>query len=1389
MSQPTNPNQQIGNNSSKTVPQCDVKTRTKAVRFPGAHTLTLLFLLPVLNGPAQTCVAPPTGLVGWWAGEFSAQDHAGFNHGSLQNGTTFSIGMVGAAFSFDGVDDYVSVPASASLDVGAGNGFTLEFWMRPDNTSAQQVIAEWNNGSGGVGVHLWHSIGALGGLGSLFANVVDNSGSDHYFATAASVLVASNLYHVAFTYDKPSGQARILLNGVVSASASLGSFTPRTSYPLYLGTRFSGQGVGANYQGLLDEVSIYSRALATNEIQAIYIAGSAGKCSTLIAPSIVSHPTNQSVLVGTDVTFRVGALGTMPLSYQWRFNGTNLEGATAGSLVLTNVQLADAGSYSAVVSNSVGFVTSSNAVLTVSSQPPCVSSPSGLIAWWAGEFSAQDHTGFNHGSLQNGTTFSAGIVGTAFSFDGVDDYVSIPASASLDVGVGSGFTLEFWLQPSNTSSQQVIAEWNNGAGGVGVHLMHSIGALGGLGSLFANITDNAGGSHYFATAAGVLITGNRYHVALTYDKTAGIAKIFINGTQTAAENVGTFTPQTSYALYLGTRFSGQGVGAYQHGLLDEVSLYNRALSEAEIQAIFATGSAGKCTTPVPPFIFAQPTNQTVSAGSTVTLAVVAGGTPPLSFQWNFNSSPILDATNSSLTLTNASTDQAGVYAVQITNLYASIVSSNATLTVLVFPPAILAQPTNVTTTVGATAVFTVGASGTPPLRYQWSFNDSPLPTATNASLVLTNVGTNQVGVYAVTVTNLYGSETSSNAMLALVFLTTNLFDDFDPGIDLPQWTSFGGTVQATNHGGFVSPSNSLWFGGAGSRLAVTRSINTTNNWDLRFYLRFGGGSPPFWDRPELPNDGVVVEYSTNAGLNWIEFNRYNTANFTNWTFVTAVLPEGAKTPSSRFRWRQLANSGSVSDHWALDDVMLTEVATPPQVVTPPLAQTTDAGGTVVFVAIVDGSSPLHYQWRLDGMSIPDATNSLLVLSNVQPSQAGDYSLQVANVAGTVTSSNVHLKVVVVSAFSHGQPLADPAHYFSGPVSVQLTNAYPDGLIFYTLDGSTPSFVSSQYNGPFPVSQSVVLRAVGYRADFLESGELGPISILLVPPYTLSILDAGGGSVVINPPGNSHPSNTVVQLAAMPNPGWTFLQWLGDASGPNSTTNITINRDKVVRAVFGTTLNTTAAGGGSVRLNPPGGVYPFGSVVQLSAVPMAGNQFGIWGNAASGNVNPLLFVVTNANSTVSALFGPVGDGQSALTVVAVGRGQIAVTPRANSYATGSDVVLTATPETGQSFLGWAGDASGTANPLALKVDTNKLVYANFSKRPRLTLSGDAELIHREGVRLLLSSDPGDSIEIDWSTNLSAWTQLVALTNSFGIEQLADSAATNSILRFYRASLTK
>lgn len=121
-----------------------------------------------------------------------------------------------------------------------------------------------------------------------------------------------------------------------------------------------------NASSWIDEISLYSRALTQAEIQSIYAAGSAGKCTGPAPPFILSQPQAQVGYWGRSVSFSVKASGTAPLTYQWYKDGFAIPWATNSSLVFPTVSITDGGSYySVIVSNDLGSVTSSNAFLSV----------------------------------------------------------------------------------------------------------------------------------------------------------------------------------------------------------------------------------------------------------------------------------------------------------------------------------------------------------------------------------------------------------------------------------------------------------------------------------------------------------------------------------------------------------------------------------------------------------------------------------------------------------------------------------------------------------------------------------------------------------------------------------------------------------------------------------------------------------------------------------------------------------------------------------------------------------------------------------------------------------------------------------------------------------------
>jgi hypothetical protein len=170
-----------------------------------------------------------------------------------------------------------------------------------------------------------------------------------------------------------------------------------------------------------------------------------------------------------------------------------------------------------------------------------------------------------------------------------------------------------------------------------------------------------------------------------------------------------------------------------------------------------------------PTILMPPQSQTASQGHPVDFTVDVAGTPPLNLQWFFNyTNDIAGATNSELQLTNVQFSQSGSYTVVVTNLFGSATSSPAILNVIGVAPTIVTPPMAQPARVGGTVNFSVSAAGSLPLTYQWFFNDTNVIAGAGDSVLrLTSIQTSQSGTYAVVVTNLVGSVTSSPVMLTV----------------------------------------------------------------------------------------------------------------------------------------------------------------------------------------------------------------------------------------------------------------------------------------------------------------------------------------------------------------------------------------------------------------------------------------------------------------------------------------------------------------------------------------------------------------------------------------------------------------------------------------------
>jgi len=222
------------------------------------------------------CVTPPANLVGWWRGESNATDNAGVNNGTLENGAAFTVGAVGQAFSFDGVNDHVRVPDAS--DLRFTSAMTAEAWVFPTSIgSDQHIFSKWDI-VGGINQRSYAL--AISSAGYAYIIGSPNGTATGYTVVYSSATVPINQWtHIAGTYD--GSNLKIYINGTLDNSASYSGGIFAGTDDLGIGGAVGGGSVGAvvsPFAGLIDEASLYNRALSGSEIQSIFNAGSAGKC-------------------------------------------------------------------------------------------------------------------------------------------------------------------------------------------------------------------------------------------------------------------------------------------------------------------------------------------------------------------------------------------------------------------------------------------------------------------------------------------------------------------------------------------------------------------------------------------------------------------------------------------------------------------------------------------------------------------------------------------------------------------------------------------------------------------------------------------------------------------------------------------------------------------------------------------------------------------------------------------------------------------------------------------------------------------------------------------------------------------------------------------------------
>jgi hypothetical protein len=219
----------------------------------------------------HNCIHLPSGQVSWWPAEETADDFVDDNDGTLQNGVTFSSGIVGRAFKFDGTSGYVSVENSANLMLI--NAITIEAWFKTRSTSGQAIL--YKHGADGDRSYGLQIVNQMADFFVVSGGVTRN----HLGVTN----VADGRWHyIVGVFDGPTLRHELYVDGVLenNLTPSYNSIDVST-VPIWIGAGAGTTSAAPNvafFSGSIDEVAIFDRALSAREIASIYHADSAGKC-------------------------------------------------------------------------------------------------------------------------------------------------------------------------------------------------------------------------------------------------------------------------------------------------------------------------------------------------------------------------------------------------------------------------------------------------------------------------------------------------------------------------------------------------------------------------------------------------------------------------------------------------------------------------------------------------------------------------------------------------------------------------------------------------------------------------------------------------------------------------------------------------------------------------------------------------------------------------------------------------------------------------------------------------------------------------------------------------------------------------------------------------------
>lgn len=442
--------------------------------------------------------------------------------------------------------------------------------------------------------------------------------------------------------------------------------------------------------------------------------------------------------------------------------------------------------------------------------------------------------------------------------------------------------------------------------------------------------------------------------------------------------------------------------------------------------------------PVAPSISAQPAAVTVTAGSPATFSVVATGTAPLTYQWMKGTTAISGATSTSYTTPATTTaDNGEMFSVVVSNAASSVTSSAAMLTVnaAAVAPSITSQPVSESVTAGQTATFSVAATGTAPLSYQWKKGGVNIAGATSPSYTTAvTTSADNASVFSVVVSNSVNSITSSSATLTLtaaalapnittqpasVTVTAGATASFSvvAAGTAPlsyQWKKNGTNIAGATSASYMTPATTVADSGTTFSVVVSNSVNSVSSGSATLTVNAAAVAPTITTQPagmtvvagQTATFTVVATGTAPLSYQW-QKGGVNIAGATSASFTTPATTSADS--GSTFAVEVTNSVKSVTSSSAT--LIVTPLAVAPTLTKQPANQTVTEGQTATFSVVAAGTSPLTYQWLKSGTAISGATSaSYATPATTIADNGATFSVVVTNSVNSATSNSATLTV-------------------------------------------------------------------------------------------------------------------------------------------------------------------------------------------------------------------------------------------------------------------------------------------------------------------------------------------------------------------------------------------